>query len=139
MPDDFESKFSNASSGKIIRTVIANKKNKESPNATKQAWRDLFADPRQRVMERFEKMNYTNEKAVVIQPASNEEIAAAWAFLQAKVDPTIDAVRSKTKKHVLKNNPSLVNFLQMHINSERYHLEFRKCGSVECSTCTKVS
>lgn len=138
MLDEYETKFSNAQSGKKIREIVAKYEMNDEKQETLHAWRESLADPRRRVTDRFERMNYANEKAVVIPPATDEEIALAWEYLKDKVDPTIDPTKCN-KKYVLDNNQLLVEFLRKHVKSQRYHLEVRKCGDADCQTCTSVS
>jgi hypothetical protein len=139
MPEEYETKFSNAQSGKKIREIVAKYKRNDKKQETLHAWRESLADPRRRVTDRFEQMNYTNEKAVVISPATDEDIASAWEYLKEKVDhSTIEPTKS-TKKHVLDSNQLLVEFLCKHVKCQRYHLEVCKCGDANCQTCTTVS
>jgi hypothetical protein len=139
MPVEYEMKFSNAQSGKKIREIVAKYKTNDKQQETLHAWRESLADPRRRVTNLFERMNYTNKKAVVISPATNQDIASAWEYLKEKVDSTIEPTKSTAKKHVLDNNQLLVDFLCKHVKCQRYHLEVRKCGDDDCQTCTTVS
>jgi hypothetical protein len=138
MSEESEATFKSSGSGKMIREVIAKQDGVDKQKLHRKAWRDSLSDPIRGITDRFQRMTYCNEKTVVIEPASEEEIAEAWVFLQEKVDPTIDS-NNLTKKFVLDNNRQLVEFLRKHVRSERYHLECRKCDDIQCKACLSVS
>jgi hypothetical protein len=137
MTVEMEHQFKGANSGKAIRKRIAALETQSEQENALAAWRNSVEPVRRSLSERLTYSTYCDKPISIFDPATEESILDAFSLLKTKVDESIDP-DTTTWTAVHKNNAQLTAYLDSHVQVERYHVEFKKCGKTECTVCTQV-
>jgi hypothetical protein len=125
MSSHFEDKFKGANSGKAIRKVI---EISEDSDECLEAWRKSMEPVRCNIEACLRNIMFTNTGISIVQPASDEEIYAAWLTLKEQVDNNLskdDTLWTSARAKC----PNFMKFHGTHIKQDRYKLEISKCQS----------